>query len=87
MYDRKTLYEYHKYLRDNNCDISFTTWSKKNHLVLDNNNHNIFDDDLSKSDIIAKIKSTKNKKKGIKLIYKLLSTYYKDKDEYNDILN
>jgi len=77
MYDKKTIFEYHKYLRDNNSNISFTTWSKKNTFSLDDNNNNLFDNDLTEDDLLHKIYETKNKSKGTKLIYKLLTTYYK----------
>jgi len=85
MYDKKTLYDYHKYLQDNNTDITFNKWFKKNDLLVSNNN-NLFDNNLSKSDMIDEIIKCKNKNKGIKLIYKLLTSYYKNNEQFNDIM-
>jgi hypothetical protein len=81
MIDKNILFKYHQYLQENNSDISFNQWYGKNVGLIDE------DEEITKEEILNKIVDEKNIKKGVKKIYGLFEKFYKDKSEYNDILN
>lgn len=81
MIDKILLFKYHQYLHDTNSNISYNTWIGKSNIDNDE------EEEITKEEVINKIIDIKDKKKGVKKLYGLFQKYYKDKDEYEDILN
>lgn len=81
MIDKNILFKYNQYIQETGSNISFNKWSGKNDVDIEE------DDEITKEEHLNKIIEEKNTKKGVKKIYGLFQKYYKDKDEYEDILN
>lgn len=81
MIDKNLLFKYYQHIQDTGTNITYNNWIGKNDIDIEG------DDEITKEELINKIIDEKNTKKGINKIYSIFSKFYKDKDEYQDILN